>query len=164
MSCVLSGLNEEAHIEENVALASSSAPGMLGAADEAAIEEIGATYQRLMRVGCTGCSYCMPCPFGVDIPYAFSMLNAKHLFEDSRVRFQYSLFTSGFSGGNASAASLCRECGACEKKCPQHIPIRSMLKEADAELSMRSMKVAAWALGLIRRLRVGRSARNRAQG
>jgi uncharacterized protein len=157
VSCVLSGLNEEAHIEENVSLASSSASGMFGPIDQAAIEEIGATYQRLMQVGCTGCSYCMPCPFGVDIPYAFSMLNAKHLFGDGRVRFQYSLFTSGFSGGKSSAASLCRDCGACEKKCPQHIPIRSKLKEADAELSMRSMTAAAGALRFLRRVRGKRS-------
>jgi len=153
VSCVLSGLNEEAHIEENLALASASSPGMLAQSDEAVIAEIRGTYQRLMRVGCTGCSYCMPCPFGVDIPLAFSMLNAKHLFSDDHLRFQYSLFTSGLQGARPSAAYLCRDCGACEKKCPQHIPIRAKLEEADRELFMRVFRPVSGALRLLRRIR-----------
>jgi uncharacterized protein len=153
VSSVLSGLNEESHIEENLALAEASSAGMLKPEDRAVIAEIRSVYQRLMRVGCTGCSYCMPCPFGVDIPYAFSMLNSRHLFGDGRTRFQYTLFTSGMSGGKSSAASLCTECGACEKKCPQHIEIRAKLKEVDAELSVKAMKPLIGALRLLRRIR-----------
>jgi uncharacterized protein len=153
VSTVLSGLNEEAHIEENLALAEASSAGMLGSEDREMMAEIRSVYQRLLKVGCTGCSYCMPCPFGVDIPYAFSMLNSRHLFDDRHARFQYTLFTSGMSGGKSSAASLCTECGACEKKCPQHIEIRAKLKEADAELSVKALKPLIGALRLVRRVR-----------
>jgi uncharacterized protein len=153
VSSVLSGLNEEAHIAENLALAEASRPGMLSQEDRAMMADISSVYARLMRVGCTGCSYCMPCPFGVDIPYAFSSLNTLHLFNDRHARFQYSLFTSGMSGGKSSDASRCTECGACEKKCPQHIEIRKMLKEADAELRLRALKPFVGFLGLLRRLR-----------
>jgi predicted aldo/keto reductase-like oxidoreductase len=158
VSSVLSGLNEEVHIEEDLALAEASSPRCLSAADKAMMDEIRSIYSRLMRVGCTGCSYCMPCPFGVDIPYAFSMLNALHLFRDRHARFQYSIFTSGLSGGKGSAAYLCTECGACEKKCPQAIEIRRTLKDVDAELSVKAFRPVAALLRGLRALRTSRKA------
>jgi predicted aldo/keto reductase-like oxidoreductase len=153
VSTVLSGLNEEAHIEENLELAEAASPGSLSSGDKAMMAEIRSVYERLMRVGCTGCSYCMPCPFGVDIPYAFSMLNARYLFDDRQARYKYSIFSSGWSGGKSSAASLCTECGACEKKCPQHIEIRKMLKAVEAELSSKALKPLFGALRLVRKIR-----------
>jgi uncharacterized protein len=155
IACLLSGLNEEAHIEENLALAEASAPGGMSEADKETMAAVRAVYARLMTVGCTSCSYCMPCPSGVDIPYAFSMLNTRRLFGDSKARLTYSLQTSGLSGGKPSAARLCSECGACEKKCPQHIEIRKALKEADSELSIGLFRVIAAAMALARRMRRG---------
>jgi hypothetical protein len=151
--CVLSGLNEEAHIAENLALASASRPGLLGEADQAALRTIRETYQRLMKVGCTGCQYCMPCPFGVDIPYAFSVYNAKYLFGKSNVRFQYRIFTSGMGSGQPSGADLCRECGKCLPKCPQHIDIPAQLAIADKELSVAVLKPAMAILRFVLRAR-----------
>jgi uncharacterized protein len=153
VSVLLSGLNEEAHIEENLALASASRAGMLGESERAVLAEVRDIYAALMAVGCTGCSYCMPCPFGVDIPYAFSMLNSLHLFGDKRVKALYTSFTSGLSGGSPSAASLCRACGACEKKCPQHIEIRKMLKVAGRELDFPLLRPVVAGLRLFRKLR-----------
>jgi uncharacterized protein len=153
VSTVLSGLNEESHIEENLALAERSAPHSMSEADKALVAEVRSVYERLMRVGCTGCSYCMPCPFGVNIPFAFAALNSYGYFHDSQVKFQYNLNTSGYAGGAKSGADLCTECGACEKKCPQRIEIRKMLKAADRELSSGAMKFVASALGGLRRLR-----------
>ena len=142
VNCVLSGLNDEAHIAENLALASASRPGMLNADDQAALRTVRDAYQRLMKVGCTGCQYCMPCPFGVDIPYAFSVYNAKYLFSKSRVRFQYRIFTSGMGSGIPSGADLCRQCGICVPKCPQHIDIPTQLAIADKELAVAVLKPA----------------------
>lgn len=152
-SVVLSGPTEESQIVENLALASASSAGMLSEAEHELIGRVKEVYARLMAVGCTGCSYCMPCPFGVDIPYAFSMLNSLHLFKDWKARPLYTSFTSGLSGGRSSAASLCRDCGACEKKCPQHIEIRRMLKVASKELSFPLLTPAIAGLRLYRRLR-----------
>jgi predicted aldo/keto reductase-like oxidoreductase len=161
VSTILSGLNEERHIDENVALAERSAPLSMSEADKALLAEVRSVYERLMRVRCTGCGYCMPCPFGVNIPFAFAALNSYGYFRGSQARFQYNLNTSGYAGGRKSAASVCTKCGACEKKCPQHIEIRKSLDEASRELESGAMKLVASALGLLRRLR-GEGGRARA--
>lgn len=97
-------------------------------------EKVREEYYRLTKVGCTGCGYCMPCPAGVDIPFCFSYYNAKHLFRAWRAGFQYIAFTSGLMSGKPSSASLCKQCGKCEKACPQHIPIRDKLREVAADM------------------------------
>jgi uncharacterized protein len=157
VSTVLSGLNEESHIEENLALAEKSAPGKFTDRDRAAIAQVRGTYERLMKVGCTGCSYCMPCPFGVDIPSCFSMYNTANLFNDKRIKFSYTIFTSGFGGGKPSSASVCTECGKCETKCPQHIPIRQKLKEVDRELNVPALKPVIAGVRWFMRMRKGRA-------
>lgn len=153
VSTVLSGLNEESHIEEDIRLAGESAPGMFTEADRRAVAGIREAYGRLMRTGCTGCAYCMPCPFGVDIPKAFALQNTLHVFHDGQARFQYTIHTTGMGGGAPSKASQCRECGKCETRCPQHIPIRERLKEADRELTVKAMLPAARLLRIVMRRR-----------
>jgi uncharacterized protein len=153
VSTVLSGLNEERHIEENLALAERAAPGSMGEADKALLAEVRSVYERLMRVRCTGCGYCMPCPFGVNIPFAFSALNSYGYFRESQVKFQYNLNTTGYSGGRRSAASVCTKCGACEKKCPQRIEIRASLEKASRELESGAIKLMATAFAGLRALR-----------
>jgi len=87
------------------------------------------TLAGMMKVGCTGCGYCMPCPVGVNIPMCFSCYNNKGLFHDRISQLGYLGFTSGFDGGKASYASLCRNCGQCEQRCPQRLSIRKHLQE-----------------------------------
>jgi predicted aldo/keto reductase-like oxidoreductase len=84
VSVVLSGLNDERHIEENLALAAASAPGSFGPEERKLIARVRDEYRRLLKVGCTGCAYCLPCPSGVDIPNVFSMRNNLHLFGNGR--------------------------------------------------------------------------------
>jgi Predicted oxidoreductases of the aldo/keto reductase family len=153
VSVVLSGLNDEANISENLALASASSPAMLSEAERGLFSELRELFLANMAVGCTGCSYCMPCPFGVDIPLAFSMLNASRLYKDWQTPLQYTSFTSGLTGSLPSGASLCRECGACEKKCPQHLEIRAMLKVAKKELAFPLLTPVVGALRLLHLLR-----------
>lgn len=156
---VLSGLNEEAHIAENLRLAENSAVNCFSDADRTVLNDVRTSFASLMKVGCTGCQYCMPCPFGVDIPYAFSMYNAKHLFKDKVSGFQYQMFTSGISGGKPSSADLCRNCNKCLSKCPQHIAIPQKLKEAEKDLSVPILKPVLAAVRLILRLRSQRKAK-----
>ena len=91
------------------------------------------------KVGCTGCAYCMPCPHGVDIPETFLCYNKMYSENKTEGRFEYARNIGvrkipGF-------ATQCVGCGACEKHCPQHIPIREKLKEADKALRPLPYKV-----------------------
>ncbi len=143
---VLSGMNEEAHIEENIRVASESYPNSLKEEELKLYDQVKKEFGRLMKVGCTGCGYCMPCPFGVDIPLCFNYYNSKHLFKEKHMNFQYAAFTGGLSGGNPSNASLCTGCGKCEKACPQHIPIRQKLKEVAKDMESPLLKPVLWTL------------------
>lgn len=144
VSTVLSGMNEEEHIRENISLASESHPGLLSKVDLDIIGKVRRVFRELTKVDCTGCAYCMPCPFGVDIPGAFAAWNATHLFKSRQPRVMYVLNTSGATGGTPSNASLCTACGKCAKLCPQHIPIPEKLKEAWKELEMPALKPLIW--------------------
>ena len=134
VTVVLSGMNNEAHIDENIRTAGSALPQSLPPEDLARIDRVKETYRRLMKVGCTGCGYCMPCPAGVDIPGCFALYNAHHLFPNDRApRFQYIGHHGGLIG-DVSYAGLCRQCGKCEKACPQHLPIPRLMKDVKAEM------------------------------
>jgi predicted aldo/keto reductase-like oxidoreductase len=147
VTVVLSGMGEEAHIEENLRVAGTALPGALQPEEIALVDRVKAVYRKLMKVGCTGCRYCMPCPAGVDIPLCFSLYNSKYLFDRPRqARDNYLIFTSGVNGGNPSYATLCKNCGKCEKACPQHLPIRRHLREVAGDLQMPMMKQIIWVL------------------
>ena len=66
-----------------------------------------------MKLGCTGCQYCMPCPVGVDIPGCFDRYNRVNMFGDKRLmKSLYLAQLGGAMTGKVSNASLCKECGA----------------------------------------------------
>jgi hypothetical protein len=136
VTVVLSGMNDEIHIDENLRIAGEALPNSLSQPELELIARVRDTYQRLMKVNCTGCGYCMPCPAGVDIPGCFSLYNAHYLFpHDRSARFHY----MGRHGGllsNVSYAGLCRQCGKCVKICPQHIPIPDRLREVSKEMDV----------------------------
>jgi hypothetical protein len=134
VTVVLSGMNDETHIDENLRAAESGFPDSLTADERALITRVRDTYLRLMKVGCTGCGYCMPCPAGVDIPGCFALYNNQHLFpHDHAAKFLY-LGRHGGLLGATSYAGLCRECGRCEKICPQHLKIPSLMKQVSREM------------------------------
>jgi predicted aldo/keto reductase-like oxidoreductase len=134
VTVVLSGMNDEAHIDENIRTADAGLPDSLIADELATVEKARDEYRRLMKVGCTGCGYCMPCPAGVDIPGCFAGYNAYHLFPDDRSgKFQY-IGRHGGLLGDKSNAGLCRQCGKCAKACPQHLPIPALMKEVSREM------------------------------
>lgn len=147
VTVVLSGMNEEAHIDENSIIASKAYPNSLNAKELKLFNEVKAFYSEKMKVGCTGCAYCMPCPAGVDIPKCFSYYNSKYLFDERHPQFQYMAFTSGMAGGRPSYASLCKNCGKCEKMCPQHLPIQRHLKEVTKDMEITVLKPAVKLIG-----------------
>jgi len=145
VSMILSGMNDESHVEENIKVAGEAHPGSLTDEELKLFDEVREIYGRLMKVGCTGCGYCMPCPCGVDIPVCFSLYNNRYLFnEKAAARMQYLFSTGGFTRSTPSHASLCRDCGKCEKKCPQNIRIREHLRNVAAEMHFPAMKHLIW--------------------
>jgi hypothetical protein len=128
----LSGMNAAGQVLENLASAGEARAGGLDAGALALVEEVRAIYADRMRVGCTTCGYCAPCPSGVAIPETFASYNTGAMFETWKAAaWQYQTFFAGQGHG----ADQCQECGACEPKCPQGIPIMARLKEAHAALT-----------------------------
>lgn len=132
VTCVLSGMNSLPMVEENVRIASEVQPGQLTAQDFAMIEQIKAEIDRNVRVGCTGCGYCMPCPKGIDIPTAFRCYNRMFTENHATGRHEYMQIVA--LQKEMSDIGKCIECGKCESHCPQHLEIRRMLKEAQKNL------------------------------
>lgn len=139
---VLSGMNEEAHIEENLRIAENGHALSLTWEELALVEKVSLSYRELMKVPCTGCGYCMPCPAGVLIPGCFEAFNKMHMFgEVEGVKFSYALRMSGMlADGETRYASQCIECGECLEKCPQQIPIPEFLAQVAAEMEDQGLE------------------------
>jgi predicted aldo/keto reductase-like oxidoreductase len=141
VTVVLSGMNNEAHIEENLRVAGTALPDSLTDDELALVARVRDTYKRLMKVGCTGCGYCMPCPAGVNIPDCFALYNAHNLFPHNReVKFVY-IGRHGGIIGDVSYAGLCRRCGKCVRICPQHLPIPDLLQDVSKAMEGRGLTV-----------------------
>lgn len=126
VTVVLSGMNDREQVEENCKIAEESLPDSLTKEQLALYDDVLHAIRKVLKVPCTGCGYCQPCPRGVDIPNCFAALNnsyAEGLFTGLKEYFMCTVLRK-----NKSYASLCVECGACERKCPQHIKIRKELK------------------------------------
>ena len=132
VTVVLSGMNSLEMVLENVATASNAGIGDFTQEDFALIEEVKRQIRLKEKVGCTGCGYCMPCPKGVNIPAIFRCYNTMYAESKSSGRFQFAQ-TVGFTR-EPGFATQCVQCGKCERHCPQGLPIREKLKEADKAL------------------------------
>ena len=149
VSCVLSGMNSMEMVMDNIATASSSAVGGLTQEDQAMLRRVVTAINARMKVGCTGCGYCMPCPKGVDIPGTFASYNRRYSENKFWAFVDYTICTA--LRRNATSASGCVGCGLCEKHCPQHIAIRQELKNASRALEGPLYKAVR---GLVRRLKL----------
>jgi predicted aldo/keto reductase-like oxidoreductase len=144
VTVVLSGMNEEKHIEENIRIAGEAYPESLTEDELKLISRVERTYRDLMKAACTGCRYCMPCPSGVDIPNCFEAYNNLHLFGDSHAAKWLYLLRVGGVFGEPSLASLCQNCGQCEEACPQGLPIQDLLSDVAKEFEGRWLKPTTW--------------------
>ena len=140
VTVVLSGMNDEHHIAENLKTCENALPGSMTAAELATMEAVAGIYRRLVKIGCTGCAYCMPCPFGVNIPQCFSQYNDYYIGGNRLMaRGLYGFRLMGGMGTRADA-SLCRNCGRCVQACPQKIAIPDELKRVRRRLGGLSTK------------------------
>lgn len=140
VTVVLSGMNSMEMVLDNIQTASTTSVGELGEQEEAMLRQVVKAINSKMKVGCTGCGYCMPCPKNVDIPGTFAAYNRRYQEGKFWGLVDYAMCT--MMRKNSTAASNCVQCGKCEKHCPQHIPIRQKLQEAQKELEGPVYKVA----------------------
>ena len=148
VTVVLSGMNSDAMVRDNMATASDTRPGELTEADQAMLRQVVAAINEGTKVGCTGCGYCQPCPKGVDIPGTFAAWNRRHSEGKFWGLVEYFMCTT--LRPNGCAASNCVDCGKCEQHCPQGIPIRQKLKEARKDLETPLYRFACKAAKLFR--------------
>ncbi len=137
VAVVLSGMNEEAQVEENLKTANKAYPNSLTEAELQLVKKVEQKYRQLTKIGCTGCQYCMPCPSGVNIPECFDIYNNLHMFGNvDGAKFLYAIRMSGaFTDTEPGGfASMCIECGQCMEKCPQSLEIPDLLKAVAEEL------------------------------
>ncbi len=139
VTCILSGMNSLDMVEENIRVASDAVAGSFDESDFALIEDVKKIFREREKVGCTACRYCMPCPKGVDIPGNFYYYNLMYMEKKSGARFEFAQVMG--MRKDPGFASQCIGCGKCEKHCPQHLPIREKLKEADKNLRPLPYKI-----------------------
>ena len=132
VTCVLSGMNSVDMVRENCRIAATSRAGEFTDEDFELIRRVKEAINASMKIGCTGCNYCMPCPKGVDIPATFRSWNRMYTENKRGARHEY-VQTVGLRKEPAFA-SQCIKCGKCEKHCPQNLPIRESLAKADRDL------------------------------
>lgn len=130
---ILSGMSTMEQVEDNLKTFASFKP--LSEAEKKGIEDIVALMRSRVQNGCTGCRYCMPCPFGVDIPGSFRAWNNYHMYEN------YNVVKWGWENdiGEQHQPKNCVKCGKCEAACPQKIAIREDLEKTQADLDKKEM-------------------------
>lgn len=144
VTCVLSGMNSMEMVKENLEIASHVRAGEFDEYDYSLIEKIKAEIKKNIKVGCTGCGYCMPCPQGVDIPEVFHCYNMITTENKSSALKEYLQVTA--MRGKPTGASQCIQCGKCERHCPQSIPIRAHLSAASGQLETLKYRFVKWAV------------------
>jgi predicted aldo/keto reductase-like oxidoreductase len=129
VTVTLSGMSTMEQIQENLASADRSQPGLLSQEELSLVDEVRAAYEALCPIPCTDCKYCLPCPSGVAIPGVFEVYNDLMMFGDeARSKMVYSWLEED------ERANLCIECGECLEKCPQGIEIPEWLAKAHKAL------------------------------
>jgi len=142
VAVVLSGMNSMEMLKENIRIADTVQAFELKQKDLNVYQKVTALLNEEVKVPCTGCGYCQPCPAGVDIPGVFRCYNVCHTDSFFTGMREYLMCTTWRA--KRTNASLCRQCGKCEKHCPQHIAIRKELKNVSRALENPVYKAAAF--------------------
>ena len=127
---ILSGMSTMDQVIQNVDLCDRCLPESLSRNDKETINRVREAYTKKLKIKCTACEYCMPCPQGVVIPTLLSLYNNVHMYNTlEESKGFYSRIVQG-----KKDASLCVECGICEDQCPQKLEIIKSLKDVDVKL------------------------------
>lgn len=134
VAAALSGMNEMEQAIENVATASRRVP--MTPRQWARMRERLKKVESQAAAFCTSCGYCMPCPHSVDIPGNFQAWNRERFFGQTKLAtLEYASLKNSKSGNRSAEA--CKQCGRCEPKCPNRVPIMRTLKTVARALSVR---------------------------
>ncbi|MDR0399516.1 MAG: aldo/keto reductase [Treponema sp.] len=133
INVALSGVSTIEQLEENAAIASRT--DALSAEEIETIEAMLKENERLAELYCTGCKYCMPCPKGINIPEIFTIMNYHRVYKITDFAKKSYAEIGNSPWRKYQNAAACVDCGACEKKCPQSLPIREQLKETHRVLA-----------------------------
>jgi predicted aldo/keto reductase-like oxidoreductase len=128
VTLLLSGMGELSQLEENLKLADTARPGMLGEAELGVYRRVLELLNRSYKIRCTGCNYCMPCPRGVNIPGSFAAYNTSYAIGYVAGMQQF-ITSTALTSERSSSPSLCVKCGKCEAHCPQHLEIIRYLED-----------------------------------
>jgi predicted aldo/keto reductase-like oxidoreductase len=131
ISLALTSMSADSHLEENLRLAAQARAHSLTEAELETIQGMKQHRREKAKSSCTACNYCLPCPQGVAIPKILSFYDDRFVYDDRKsasIGYNF-LLTPGEQAPN------CKECGECEEACPQHLPIRELLKASHKELS-----------------------------
>jgi uncharacterized protein len=145
VSVVISGMNSKEMIKENCASADNSGINALTKPELDIIQKLTEEFRKRIVVPCTSCSYCMPCPQGVNIPQNFACLNnvavERSRFRRVMIRRTFRKLKSRKTNVNLTNpdgnAKLCIKCGVCVAKCPQKIQIPEELEKVNQEFANR---------------------------
>jgi predicted aldo/keto reductase-like oxidoreductase len=129
VSLLLSGMSTMEQVEGNLLYASRSSVDMLTAKELDMFKEAKRIFDTQALVRCTKCAYCMPCPFGLDIPEIFETYNKSAVIEEEKAKGAYDKLEV--------KASQCKTCRHCEKECPQHIEISQVMKDVSKIFELR---------------------------
>lgn len=133
VTIALSGMTKMTDVVENIATAADEVS--LTDEDREQISSRMDDLQKMSELYCTYCQYCLPCPAGVAIPQVFHNFNRGRVYGLwEAARKAYALIGAR-DGDESKQADACTDCGECEDKCPQNIPIRKQLADAHAALA-----------------------------
>ncbi len=122
---ILSGMTTMAQVDENLAILGDAKPDSLTEGEIALIERVSDEYNRLTKVSCTSCQYCLPCPARLPIPSLLNYYNEWFLYgQNPKIINDFNMFIPV-----KNRPSACTGCRACEEKCPQHLPISDLMRD-----------------------------------
>ena len=152
VTMALSGMSTTEQLKENSAIASTAETGCLSDAELSAYKDAVDALKGLVKIPCTACGYCIPCPKGVDIPTCFSSYNESYSQGLISAISQYVQVT-GLTGLTHTDASNCISCGKCLPLCPQGIEIIDELKKVRRRMKTGAIKAVMKAAGKVMRIR-----------
>ena len=141
ITCVLSGMGSLDQMKENMAIAERVEIDSLSDDELDVLDKAQGIFNSMMKINCTGCGYCLPCPRGVNIPDCFNVYNEKYLFNKKafgvlpHAMVNYYMVVGGITNKQASAG-LCNHCGRCKRLCPQSIDIPNELDRVKSEFEL----------------------------